>query len=238
MKTTSRLQRPINRLGKIAAIMKSQRCLYLLTSQLALMVLYPYLTLGTGDKTVFSQIAISVVLLTGVSAVSRKRSQLVVSTLFLIPAMVGNWIDVKACNPKLAAFLEAGLVLFFISMSAMVLRYMFQGKRYATDKIFGALSIYLLIAMAFASLYHILYVLDANCFAFEEILTVGGQLNWSHFIYLSVITQTTLGYGDITPVTSSARSLISVQAVIGPMYLAVLLAWLVGSLRPGAASGK
>jgi hypothetical protein len=49
-----------------------------------------------------------------------------------------------------------------------------------------------------------------------------------NFVYYSFVTQTTLGYGDITPITAPARSLSLLEAVIGQLYVAVLIARLVG----------
>jgi hypothetical protein len=50
----------------------------------------------------------------------------------------------------------------------------------------------------------------------------------ANFIYYSFVTQTTLGYGDFTPITAPARSLSLLEAVFGQLYLAVLIARLVG----------
>jgi hypothetical protein len=50
------------------------------------------------------------------------------------------------------------------------------------------------------------------------------------YIYFSFVTLATLGYGDITPVANSARTLAWLEAVIGQLYLAVLVAGLVGAL--------
>jgi hypothetical protein len=48
------------------------------------------------------------------------------------------------------------------------------------------------------------------------------------FEYLSFVTITTLGYGDITPITDKASALVIIEAVVGQIYLVVLVAWLVG----------
>jgi len=50
----------------------------------------------------------------------------------------------------------------------------------------------------------------------------------SHFAYYSFVTLTTLGFGDITPVSDPARSLSLLEAIVGQLYLAVLVARLVG----------
>ena len=57
------------------------------------------------------------------------------------------------------------------------------------------------------------------------------DLAWSDFVYFSLATLTTVGYGDITPQTALAGILASLEAVIGQLYLAVLVARLVGLLR-------
>jgi hypothetical protein len=54
------------------------------------------------------------------------------------------------------------------------------------------------------------------------------QVEPSHFIYYSFVTMSTLGYGDITPISNSARSLSLLEAVVGQLYIAVLIARLVG----------
>jgi hypothetical protein len=59
-------------------------------------------------------------------------------------------------------------------------------------------------------------------------LPEGGEEATRYFLYYSFVTLTTLGYGDITPVTGLARSLSILEAVIGQLYLVVQVAWLVG----------
>ena len=57
-------------------------------------------------------------------------------------------------------------------------------------------------------------------------------------LYFSYITLTTLGYGDVTPVHPLARWLAQVEAVFGELYIAILIATLVGSWIANATSGK
>jgi voltage-gated potassium channel len=74
------------------------------------------------------------------------------------------------------------------------------------------------------SVYLLLIALDPESFHFSRALDAGGK----DFTYYSFVTLTTLGYGDITPVTDPARSLSLLEAVMGQLYLAVLVARLVG----------
>ena len=66
---------------------------------------------------------------------------------------------------------------------------------------------------------------------------IDGDPNGSDLIFFSFITLITLGYGDRTPVTSQARSLLMVEAVSGTLYLAVMIARLVGLYKPEPDSG-
>ena len=54
---------------------------------------------------------------------------------------------------------------------------------------------------------------------------------FSEMIYFSFVTMSTLGYGDIHPRTPGARTLAWMQSVLGQFYLAVLVAWIVNSIR-------
>jgi amino acid transporter len=84
---------------------------------------------------------------------------------------------------------------------------------------------FILLAVMFSNLYFLVELLYPNSFTVtnEVILSNPGVLN-----YFSLVTITTLGYGDISPVTSQARHLAVLEAFIGQMYLAVLVARLVG----------
>jgi hypothetical protein len=83
----------------------------------------------------------------------------------------------------------------------------------------------MLIALMWAFLYMILERVSSGSFSFPEI---GFREESIRFEYFSFITITTLGYGDIKPLTNRASALALNEAVVGQMYLVVLVAWLVG----------
>jgi hypothetical protein len=103
-----------------------------------------------------------------------------------------------------------------------VLAYVLAAKRVTRDMIFGAISAYLLIGIAWTSAYALLEALQPGSFSIDEAQT-------PDFYYYSFTTLTTLGYGDITPVTSRAKSMAVLEAVNGVLYIAVLIARLVGT---------
>ena len=57
-----------------------------------------------------------------------------------------------------------------------------------------------------------------------------GNTNFAAMLYFSFVTQATLGYGDIVPVNSAARSLATMQAIMGQIYLVTIVARLVSLL--------
>jgi hypothetical protein len=91
--------------------------------------------------------------------------------------------------------------------------------------IYQAILLYLLAALLWAFLYTLLELVDPASFNVDL-----DQLQ-SHllvFQYYSFVTITTLGYGDITPVTEVAKAFSVLEAVVGQLYLVVVVAWLVG----------
>ena len=97
-------------------------------------------------------------------------------------------------------------------------------------RIRGAIAAYLLLAVFFAYVYGLIEYVYPGSLRFPEGMAGGkGELHQG-FLYFSVVTITTLGYGDITPIHPWARSAVMLEAIIGPLYLAILVARLV-SLR-------
>ena len=94
------------------------------------------------------------------------------------------------------------------------------------DRLMGSLCIYLLLGVLWAAYYALLQLLDPN--AFHYTATPAQALPASHFLYHSFVTLTTLGYGDIVPVSPLARTAAYLEAVVGQIYLTVLVASLVG----------
>lgn len=97
------------------------------------------------------------------------------------------------------------------------------------NKIMGAISVYLLIGFCFALIYAVLNGIDDGAFAGSVRVLTGGALSpAAPFLYYSFVTLTTLGFGDVLPASPAARTLTWIEAVLGQLYLTVLVARLVG----------
>src|SRR6476659_9748748 len=111
------------------------------------------------------------------------------------------------------------------TLGGVVIQAVFRGGRVTYHRIVGAILLYLLIAVAFATLFLFVGLLDPG--AIKGISFDDDQSLASALFYMSFVTLTSTGYGDIIPVHPLARSLCNIESVIGKLYPATLLARLV-----------
>ena len=126
-------------------------------------------------------------------------------------------------------YIASILVLLFFLINSLVLaiKHIMFGSKIDMNKIVGSITIYLLIGIIWALLYGLIEVLIAGSFS-GNLLNVGGSRFWD-LIYFSFVTLTTLGYGDILPMNTYARTLAYIEAIVGQFYIALLVASLVGA---------
>ncbi len=117
-----------------------------------------------------------------------------------------------------AAALFSGIV------TVALLRYVLEPRVISTDKVFGSVAAYVLIAFTFACLFMVLQQSGSKPFTIAAANDPDGVLSWSEAMYFSFTVLTSTGFGEITPVTDMARSLIVIEQVLGVMYVAFLVA--------------
>jgi hypothetical protein len=118
-------------------------------------------------------------------------------------------------------------VLFFVSLCLVLLLSVFAPGRITMNRVLGAIAVYLLLAMFFAESFDIV-----DRFTQGDAFIMGQQPTpyttpGARFFYLSVISLTSVGFGDMAPVHPFARSLVMLEAVVGQIYTTVILAWMV-----------
>jgi hypothetical protein len=114
-------------------------------------------------------------------------------------------------------------------LAAGILRFVYRSRRLTIDGIFATIVAYVIIAIIFSRLYLLLIAANPTSFA----LPVDAAQRTPHLLqvdllYYSLITQCSVGYGDILPVSDAARMLAVIQAVVGQFYMAVVVAIFVG----------
>ncbi len=122
-----------------------------------------------------------------------------------------------------AAVALASAILLGVGSVALIRR-IFEHEQVTLPLVVAALAAYLQVALVFSFTYGALIAIsDGDFFA-------QGAVESTSALYFSVVTMTTLGYGDLTPVTDVGRALAMIQTLFGQIFLVVLVAYLVGSL--------
>jgi hypothetical protein len=172
-------------------------------------------------------------LLSALPAVGSSRARLIaagiVAALLVVLQMLHVFTELR--GPGIA--FQVIMVLFLFYVVFVTFRYLFRKQRVTIDTIYAALSVYLLLGVAWAFAYSLVDILEPGSFKsalLEEgvvFMRHGGEGSF-YPLYYSLVTLTTLGYGDIVPVSRAASMLAVLEAMTGQIYLAVLVGRLVG----------
>ena len=129
-----------------------------------------------------------------------------------------------------------GYATLIIILIIFILKDLFAGTRVTLDKLFGAITVYFLLGILWALLYHM-----PELFQPGSLIYMGGEEikdNYPVLQYFSFTTLCTLGYGDIIPGTKLTMVLSNLEAIVGSLYLAILVARLVGLYTAQASRDK
>lgn len=118
-------------------------------------------------------------------------------------------------------------LVFFSFILAVILQHLFTTSEITPDIIIGSACAYVLFGFVWAHFYFLLELHDPNSFRSPD---HGNHDSLWDFIYYSFVTLTTLGYGDMLAATNPARGLSVLEAIVGQLYLAIMVARLVGML--------
>jgi hypothetical protein len=204
----------------------------LLLTLLLLLVGYPLSHPFVESRLLFD-VLLTLVFLAAATVVFQRRWSRFWGVLLGIPTLVLNWIGYTvpaAAQLPAAVGLHVCAALFLAFTTAVILLGVAEEKRISLDGLCGALGGYLLVGVLFGHLYCIAATVTADSFKGDAAPAPDLPLGVLRFrlTYFSLITLTTVGYGDITPASDVARSLAVVEAVIGQFYIAVLIGQLVG----------
>src|SRR6266566_4780369 len=199
----------------------------LLIALALLFFFFPFVEEIKGGDIIVS-LLLSLVLLSAVFAVASRRSTLIIALLLAIPAIVGRWIN--HFRPELVPptiFLVAGLVLVaFVVVN--LLRFVLRAHSVNVEVLCASISAYLMLGLIWTIAYWLVDQIVPNAFAFNTTTGTKESMEGFNAFYFSFITLSTVGYGDITPVSKVARMLAATEAMTGLLYVAVLIARLVG----------
>lgn len=218
----------------ILRIIRRSRYLLLLIALSLLLIVYPFwgrdiIGLATFDIMLWG------VLLGGLWAIHRQRSLLRFALALAVIVFLANAATYLYPTQKavfISCLLDLALLVF---VTAIILSHVIEQGQVDSDRIFGAVCGYLLIGLLWALIYGALDIVQPGSFyGIQSSTTAEVSDPAPHFadmdpyIYYSFVTLSTVGYGDIVATTHAARSLSALEAVVGHLYLAVVVARLIG----------
>jgi hypothetical protein len=192
--------------------------------------LYPYSDTSGPGYYLFRVMGAAVILLT-VYAVTFRRSLLVLVLLLAIPSIVQH-LFLHPHSPGLWHLVNRLLsIAFDLLIIGIIGRHIFERETPDSECIFGALCIYLMLGFTFAGVYTAIDSVSSHAFYLTPTLNIHATPDRFDFIYYSFGTLTELGTPGINAVAPIARSVTLLEAIVGVLYLAVLISRLISAYR-------
>jgi hypothetical protein len=229
-------------MGEAAATMKYLTTLYvrwrylvLLGTLLLVLVVQP-ISFGFSTPPQLFDVLLVLVMMALLLSFCADKNQRLAALVFAIPTgllSLGGHLFAAWPHQEVVLVGHCLAVVFCFWAAVLIVASLFRNRVLTTDSISGAVCGYLLLGMAWGVLYSMLDTVWPGSFEVGSRLAAQVQAYHSRihlFTYYSFITLTTVGYGDVTPVSASARTCAWLEALTGQFYLAVLVAGLVGAL--------
>jgi len=182
-----------------------------------------------------SGLLVGFVLLAAVHANSRKPRTTLIFTVLAVIVFGGRLGTLFGPRFRYQEQWDAGsyvVAAAFLGITVvMVFAAIIRAPRISGDAVMGAVCVYMLIGYTWAYFYALVEIVEPGSFNFPAYaLSEQGTPPEFTFGYYSFVTLTTLGYGDITPISNRARTLSWLEAVAGVSYMATVIAFLVSQI--------
>ena len=197
---------------------------YLLAVILAMVLTTPFLQDYLHIR-ILLDVFYTAIFLSALYVVSQARRLVKLAAVFAVPMIFSLWASYFFTSDHIVSIGRVCGIIFFVLAIYHCGKFILQSPQVTRDVIAAAVVIYLLMALMWSYAYALLEFYQPGSFSYQEGLARSPR---QFFLYYSFVTLTTLGYGDITPLTEKAKSLTIMEAVVGQVYLVVVLAWLVG----------
>lgn len=200
------------------------------------LIFYPYLHQKFPGQIAILESFFALIMISGISLLINRKSLLIFMTILAILILVGILIAGKyeTITPLLIVlFIE---FLFFAVIFINLLNYIFQHREVTLNSLYSAITSYLILGILFAIFYTFATMISPDIFQYtassKPVLKIYPHpAFFSEALYFSFVTLGTLGYGDLVPVFGPIKMIASLEAIIGQLYIAILIARLVSVRR-------
>ena len=199
---------------------------YLLVLVAVLNFGYPLTLYMGGLGNLLFLLAYTLMFVIGVLVTSEDKKHFIQTSIAAVVWMVCAVVSFFAPSSDSATIIsQVAIIPAQLLMTITLLRYIYTSKVVNANVMMTAITVYIFIAAMFTPLYVIVSRLDVNAFV-DNGLGVAPQ--WRQLVYFSFVTLATLGYGDVLPLNAWARSLATVEGMVGVLYVALIMGRLIG----------
>jgi len=196
----------------------------LLVALLAMLAVYPFLGEHVGARWILDLVTLGV-FVASTTAIAGSRWRRVVLWSIGVPAVAISAVNRSFALAWVDPFAYSARTLFFGFLIVVIFTDILRRREVTMDAVLGACNVYILLGITWGSLYALLHWFSPGAFS----TSISGQpLNEFDLVYFSLIDLTSIGFGDIVPASPQARGLAAVQGLVGQLYLAIIIARLVG----------
>jgi|SRR5688572_4588928 len=204
-----------------------QRCCYLFFLLLGLVAFSPFIE---GERGVWILNGINAFVILSAAAVVGRTVLSFLIVFCLISGAVGlRFVALDAGQASLFNWSLLLHIAVYITVLGLLLRYVFGPEVMDTDRLWGAAAMYVMIGILWCYFYAFINLGEHSSFTVRG---AASQLNLTDLLYFSFSTLTTIGFGDIVPITRPGQVIAIVEGIIGQLFLAILIAKLVGVYPP------
>jgi hypothetical protein len=192
----------------------------------------PYLT-DTETSAIVQATLMSFVLLAAIGCLQFKKRGIVTTRWFGVATLLSGWIPIFAKNEVVNLIVAGFRIGFLLIVTAALVYQVAASKRVSLPIIIGAIDGYLMIGMIGAVAFAIIDFLFPGSVKFP--MGVSSQMSFTYFAYITMLT---VGYGEILPVSPTAQTVAVFLAASGQLYIAILVAMLVGKFLAADQTGR
>jgi len=213
----------------------------LVVTLVALIVVVPAVDHTIYGESVFRAL-LTLTMVAAVWAVSEQGRIFWAALAIGIPAVSTGWASDWVLGFALETAHLVNTLLFISIIMVLAFRSVLRRAEVDADTVVGGIAVYLLMVLFFALVAGLVEHLSPGSYASKGIPMTGSPESlavdefWSVMIYFSMVTITTLGYGDVTPIHGAALTVSSAEAMLGQLYVAVFIARLVALYTASARS--
>jgi hypothetical protein len=197
----------------------------MLLTSLVVMLFLPFV-LPASLNTILSPLFFTVVLLSSLSAVADTRQHVAIGAVLAVPGCALLIAASVTQGPRVIVLSEVVALAFLAYVAVTILGFVLRAREVDLGIVLGSVCVYLMVALMWGVGFDLIERWQPGSFAVPPLGE--GETIRNALQYFSFVTITTLGYGDIQPVTAYARLVSVTEAVVGQLYLVVLVARLVG----------